>query len=260
MKRAAAGLGAWMTVALVAILIAVPSAFAEEPGQTGDGSTAPTGPTPQTSEYRKLSDEKRESRWAYVERRVWAYSEPRNAGRKVKRLTTRTGDHTSELVLVLSQRAYDDGTWVKVRLPMRPNNRTGWIARSALSGYHIVRTRLVIHRKSFKARLYKRGKLVWSARVGVGKKGTSTPAGRFYIRNRLIPRQRNSIYGAYAFGTSATSDTLSDWPGGGIIGVHGTNQPGLLPGRVSHGCIRVRNRQILRLKKLMPVGTPVRIF
>ena len=45
-------------------------------------------------------------------------------------------------------------------------------------------------------------------------------------------------YGPWAFGTSAYS-VLSDWPGGGVIGIHGTNQPHLIPGRPSHGCVRV---------------------
>jgi lipoprotein-anchoring transpeptidase ErfK/SrfK len=44
-----------------------------------------------------------------------------------------------------------------------------------------------------------------------------------------------------------------------VIAIHGTNQPGLLPGRPSHGCIRVRNGDITRLVKLLPVGTPLRI-
>ena len=52
---------------------------------------------------------------------------------------------------------------------------------------------------------------------------------------------------------------LSDWPGGGVVGIHGTNQPQLLPGRVSHGCVRVPNAAIRRLARLMPIGTPVRI-
>jgi hypothetical protein len=36
-------------------------------------------------------------------------------------------------------------------------------------------------------------------------------------------------------------------PGGGVIGIHGTNQPYLIPGWPSHGCIRVANRPIRRL-------------
>jgi lipoprotein-anchoring transpeptidase ErfK/SrfK len=43
------------------------------------------------------------------------------------------------------------------------------------------------------------------------------------------------------------------------VGIHGTNQPELIPGRPSHGCVRVPNAKIVRLVKLMPVGTPVLI-
>jgi lipoprotein-anchoring transpeptidase ErfK/SrfK len=62
-----------------------------------------------------------------------------------------------------------------------------------------------------------------------------------------------------AFGTNARSAVLTDWPGGGFVGIHGTNEPDLLPGRVSHGCVRLRNADVLELARLMPVGTPVTI-
>ena len=52
---------------------------------------------------------------------------------------------------------------------------------------------------------------------------------------------------------------LTDWPGGGYVGVHGTNEPGLIPGHISHGCIRLHNAAILRLAQLMPVGTPLTV-
>jgi len=67
------------------------------------------------------------------------------------------------------------------------------------------------------------------------------------------------FYGPVAFGTSARSEVLTDWPAGGFVGIHGTNRPDLLPGRVSHGCIRLRNQDILRLARLLPVGTPLTI-
>ena len=68
----------------------------------------------------------------------------------------------------------------------------------------------------------------------------------------------NPVYGPVAFGTNARS-VLTDWPGGGYIGIHGTNEPELLPGRVSHGCVRLRNEDIVALSRLMPVGTPLTI-
>ena len=74
-----------------------------------------------------------------------------------------------------------------------------------------------------------------------------------------MTRYASPTYGPVAFGTSARSETLTDWPGGGFVGIHGTDRPDLLPGRVSHGCIRMRNDDIVELARLMPVGTPVTI-
>jgi lipoprotein-anchoring transpeptidase ErfK/SrfK len=99
---------------------------------------------------------------------------------------------------------------------------------------------------------------VLRAPVGIGRAGSPTPAGEFYVRNRLT-RYRSAFYGPVAFGTSARSPTLTDWPGGGFVGIHGTNRPELIPGRVSHGCIRMRNRDIRRLARLMPPGTPLTV-
>ncbi len=104
--------------------------------------------------------------------------------------------------------------------------------------------------------MYRGGRRVWSSPVAVGAAATPTPAGTFWIRSRLRGLRSDPAYGPYAFGTAAYS-VLSEWPGGGVIGIHGTNQPQLIPGRPSHGCIRVPNSAITRLWQLMAVGTPV---
>ena len=62
-----------------------------------------------------------------------------------------------------------------------------------------------------------------------------------------------------AFGTSARSSTATGWPAGGFVGIHGTDRPDLVPGRVSHGCIRMRNRDVVELAKRLPVGTPLTV-
>jgi lipoprotein-anchoring transpeptidase ErfK/SrfK len=77
------------------------------------------------------------------------------------------------------------------------------------------------------------------------------------VRERLRIPGGSGAYGPLAFGTSAYSPKLTDWPGGGAVGIHGTNEPQRVPGLPSHGCIRLRNKDILRLGRLMPVGTPV---
>jgi lipoprotein-anchoring transpeptidase ErfK/SrfK len=92
----------------------------------------------------------------------------------------------------------------------------------------------------------------------VGAPGTTTPAGRFYVLERLTTL-RDPAYGSYAIGTSAYAPTLSEWPGGGVVGIHGTNEPQLIPGRPSHGCIRMRGEDISRLWRLISLGTPIEI-
>ncbi len=208
----------------------------------------------------RLSDERRRSTWAYVVRRAVARAAPRPAGRAVHRLGLVTPDGTAEVVLALEERRLRDGSvWVRVRLPMRPNNTTGWVRRRALGRYRLVRTFLRVDRRRLTATLYRRGRVVWKAPIGVGEPQWPTPRGRFYVRERLIPTEPDGLYGVFAFGLSAYSETLTDWPGGGMIGIHGTNQPELLPGRVSHGCVRVANARIARLRRLMGLGTPVQV-
>jgi len=145
-----------------------------------------------------------------------------------------------------------------VRLPILPNNSRGWVPRAALGGYRFVRTHLVVDLHALQATLYRGRRAVFRAPVGVGATGTATPVGTFYIRDRLT-RYASPFYGPIAFGTSARSPVLTDWPAGGYIGIHGTNRPDLIPGRISHGCIRLRNADIRRLAALMPVGTPLTV-
>jgi lipoprotein-anchoring transpeptidase ErfK/SrfK len=131
------------------------------------------------------------------------------------------------------------------------------VRRAALGGYEAVDTRLVVDTQALTATLLRAGEAVFRASVGIGTADAPTPTGSFFVRSKLT-RYRSAFYGPVAFGTSARS-TLSDWPAGGFVGIHGTNRPELLPGRVSHGCIRLRNADLLELAALMPVGTPVEI-
>ncbi len=199
------------------------------------------------------------ARWAHVVRPVVARARPDASSRAVARLRTRTPERTSELVLVLERLNVGAEPWVRVRLPVLPNNSTGWVPRSALGGYHEVRTHLVVDRRRLAVRLTRSGRTVFRARIGIGRARWPTPGGSFYVRSKLTGF-KDPIYGPIAFGTSARSAVLTDWPGGGFIGIHGTNAPQILPGRVSHGCIRLRNRDVLRLAKLMPVGTPITVM
>lgn len=208
----------------------------------------------------RLSDELQTTRWSHAQATASVRLAPQASSRTVARLRFLTEDGLPEVYPVLSARQDTVGRiWLQIRVPKRPNGTTGWVLDEMLSSFYVVRTRLVIDRRKLSAVLLKQGKKIWSARVGIGQSGTPTPRGQFWIRERLKGLGNSGTYGPWAFGTSAYS-SLSDWPGGGVVGIHGTNQPGLIPGRPSHGCVRVRNDKIRALARLMPVGTPVDII
>jgi L,D-transpeptidase-like protein len=198
-------------------------------------------------------------RWAFILRSAVAHRSPSRQSPRVGRLATTTPERSTNLVLVLRWARDSYGrSWVQVRLPMLPNGTTGWVRRDALGVLHRVRTHLVVDTNAMSASLYRGGRLVFRTPIGVGRPKWPTPHGEFYVRD-LLRGFHDPFYGPAAFGTSARSAVLTRWPGGGFIGIHGTDRPELLPGRVSHGCIRMRNRAIRELARRMPVGTPVTI-
>jgi lipoprotein-anchoring transpeptidase ErfK/SrfK len=147
-----------------------------------------------------------------------------------------------------------------VLLPTRPNLSRGWISASAVRlAFNPYRLEVQLSRHVLT--IWRSGKLVQRYPVGVGQRAvTPTPAGLYYITELLKQPDPGGEYGPYAFGISAHSNVLHEFAGGnGEIGIHGTNQPWLVGGDVSHGCIRVRNDVITRLANELPLGTPVRI-
>jgi L,D-transpeptidase-like protein len=199
------------------------------------------------------------SRWAVVRTATVVHARPTTSSTAIATLDTLTADDTPNgLIVVRTKVAANGALWVEVRLPILPNGTTGWVRRQALGGYQTVDTHLVVDRERLRASLYRAGRLVFSAPVAIGTSASPTPAGQFMVKNELT-RYASAFYGPVAFGTTARSPVLTDWPGGGFIGIHGTNLPQLIPGRVSHGCIRMRNPDILRLAALLPVGTPLTV-
>jgi lipoprotein-anchoring transpeptidase ErfK/SrfK len=256
----------WLAGIAGAALAAAPAVAAD--GTSTTGTTTPTGTTPTTTapapapkpkaSLKKLSNRTSTTNWAYTNLPLKVKSKPGGKGRTLGKLHFNTEDGPPEIYLALQLYTDTKGNeWVQTQLPGRPNGRTGWVAREALGEFHLIHTQLVVNRRSLRATLYKNGKKIFSAPVGVGKSSTPTPGGSYWIREKL--RGIGPVYGPLAFGTAAYSNKLTDWPGGGVVGVHGTNEPNLIPGRPSHGCIRMRNKDILHLDRLMKPGTPLLI-
>jgi hypothetical protein len=269
-RRTALALGGGVALAIVATGTALHGTTRHGPSTKPAGSASralvaaanglphPERPAFVVGKPVRLSRGESRARFAPVVEAVVARREPAASAAPIAELSRETPEGTANIVLVLGARTRADGQWIRVRLPVLPNGEIGWVPRRVLGGYRFVHTRLVVERERFTATLFSNGRAVFRAPVGVGRPQWPTPTGEFYIRDKLRGFG-NPFYGPIAYGTSARSAVLTDWPGGGFVGIHGTNEPELIPGRISHGCIRMRNRDILRLSRLMPVGTPLTI-
>ncbi len=205
-----------------------------------------------------LSNLRTLSRWAYPQAAAAAHEGPSAQSRVVGHLQFLTADGQAEVYLALRSHSIGGISWILVPIPGRPNGTTGWVPAQALGELHVTHGYLRVNRELLRATLYMNGRIVWSAPIGVGRPELPTPAGRYYVTDKLVS-VGDPLYGPYAIGTSAYAPTLSEWPGGGVVGIHGTDEPQLVPGRPSHGCVRLTNADVTRLWQLIPVGTPIEI-
>ncbi len=151
----------------------------------------------------------------------------------------------------------EDGGWLRVLLPTRPNGSTGWIRRADVEVRRVDES-IEVDLSARTLRLLVGGQVVVTTPVATGAADNPTPAGRFYVVDKLATGDPDDTYGPVAFGLSGHSLEAGEFAGGdGQIGVHGTNDPGSIGQAVSHGCIRLHNDVILRLADLVPLGTPV---
>jgi lipoprotein-anchoring transpeptidase ErfK/SrfK len=185
-------------------------------------------------------------------KQVAVYRSPQ-AKRALLVLKKRDKNGTQRAFLVRGTRK----NWVHVYLPTRPNGSLGWVRSRAVKMYDN-RYRIVIRLRAHKLQLWRKRHLLATYPVATGTASTPTPRGLYYIVELLQPDNPGGSYGPYSFGLSAHSNVLRTFAGGdGRVGLHGTNEPGLIGTSVSHGCIRLRNAAVRRLARILPLGTPV---
>jgi hypothetical protein len=103
------------------------------------------------------------------------------------------------------------------------------------------------------------GVVIATFQVAVGAKVSPSPTGEFtivsrvtnptyYHRGTVIPAGKDNPVGTRWVGL-----TLKGY------GIHGTNAPGSIGRAASHGCIRLRNRDVERLFTMLRIGDRVRI-
>jgi lipoprotein-anchoring transpeptidase ErfK/SrfK len=190
--------------------------------------------------------------------KVQARSAPSTSARVLDTFGPRNVQGNPQVFLLLGAQPIGHTTWFRALLPVRPNGTTGFIEGSQLSlsrtPYH-----LAVSQKARRLTLWNGCRAVKTFPVAIGKGSTPTPMGLFYLASLVKPPTANSVYGTYAFGLSGYSSVIRTWKWGGVIGLHGTNDPSSIGHYTSHGCIRLYNRDIDRLVRILPLGTPIAI-
>lgn len=151
-----------------------------------------------------------------------------------------------------------DGDWLRVLLPSRPNGATGWITtrggglRTAHTPYVI---RVDVDRRGLS--LLKDGRPVGHWKVAVGEPGTPTPPGRTFVMAAIAPAKKTPSPVVLPLGThSATLDTFGGGPG--TVALHGWPDASVFGRPVTHGCVRVPPDALRELSGV-PIGTLVHL-
>jgi lipoprotein-anchoring transpeptidase ErfK/SrfK len=160
--------------------------------------------------------------------------------------------------LVLLVNATKQG-WTQVFLPERPNESVGWIRTNDVN---LVRDdeRIVVNLRKRHLELFRGSQVVFQATTAVGSPESPTPTGHFFVTEVLKLTVPDGVYGPYALGLSAFSNTYFTFEGGpGQIAIHGTNEPTSIGEPSSHGCVRLADPEIAQLAVQVQTGTPVYI-
>jgi L,D-transpeptidase catalytic domain len=174
-------------------------------------------------------------------------------GRVLHRLGVRTEFGSRRILGVTARRP----GWLAVVASERPNGRVGWIPERRV---RLGSTNWSVHvdRSARRLTLRRDGHAVRAFPVAVGRPGTETPTGRFAVTDKLHPDDPGSPYGCCAVALSGHQTKLiAGWPGGDRLAIHATPQVETVGHAASLGCMRARARDVRRLMRAVPVGTPV---
>lgn len=226
----------------IAFAVAVAAAaIATSPAYAADGTTGAESVFPAAGQF--VSD------------RVPVRVAPNPHASVIKVMTQFRDDYRIQEVFAVARRmGTDHRIWYKISVPMRPNGTMGWIPAKTVELAPTV-AEIRVRRQSRTIDLYWHGSHVWHGIVAVGAPGMETPLGHYYVAARFVPYD-DPFLGVFGVETSGYS-RLSEWPGGGWFGIHGTDMPQLLGQAVSHGCIRVSNLTATKLRQYAPLGTPI---
>jgi L,D-transpeptidase catalytic domain len=153
------------------------------------------------------------------------------------------------------------GERIPVLLPVPPNGTRGWVQAADVT-LHANPYRIRVELDAHHLTVTDDGETIVDTEVGLGQVGRETPTGLYYLKELIQPPQPDGLYGPYAYGISGFTnnpEVAEEFGEGGVVGIHGTNDPSSIGRNVSSGCIRVPNDVITEMVDKLPLGTPVEI-
>lgn len=191
-----------------------------------------------------------------------ALGAPRSGARPRMRLIGATAWSGSVQRLMVTGR-HTDGTgreWVRVQLPIRPNQLNGWVRADRVQ-LSTTRVRFEVHLRSHRLEIWRGTRRLAVFPAGIGRPDTPTPVGRFAIQDPVatLPGWR-SVYGRYTLTLTAHSPTLKSFMGGdGLVAIHGTGTGrGWRVGATSsNGCVILAEPALAATARFARAGTPV---
>lgn len=189
-----------------------------------------------------------------------ARAAPHPSAARVMRVMPYTAfSRTDQVLMVTATHADPDGRrWLQVQLPKRPNHSTGWVPEEMVV---VGRTpvRITVRLRPRVVEVWRAGRRLARFRADVGTARTPTPQGTFAVQDPVTAEPPQSSYlGPYIITLTAYSNVLKTFQGGnGLVAIHGSS--GVRGRAVSHGCIRISNRDVRRLRTFAQPGVPVDI-
>lgn len=187
---------------------------------------------------------------------------PRMGAAPTMRLTGATRWSGSAQSLMVTGRHTDPRgrRWVRVQLPVRPNETNGWVPAERLR-LTTTDIRFEVHLGSRRLEIWRGGRRLGSWSAGIGRPATPTPVGTFAIQDPVptLPEWRG-VYGRFTLTLTAHSPTLRRFMGApALVAIHGAGS-----GRTwrvgtpsSYGCVILDEPALAVAARYARAGTPV---
>ncbi|MGB3207005.1 MAG: L,D-transpeptidase [Crinalium sp.] len=125
-------------------------------------------------------------------------------------------------------------------------------------------TQLVIKLRERRVYVYQKNRVVAKYPIAIGRVGWETPRGDFKVSHKERDPAWEHPFTGKVIPPGADNPLGVAWigfwtDGRNQIGFHGTPQENLVGQAVSHGCVRMRNKDVTALFEQVDVGTPVKV-